>query len=153
MGLSGQSKAQKDYNSANQSLLNNQKKFSNAILPDLTSATTAQLKQNTLNANNPVYDWMRTQSNQLTGSLPQWQQIGLDNPQVKQFADIYNQNTDALMKQYGTAASNQSAANQDFGSSYRAGQQAALGDAYNLNKSDNILKALKAATDLLLLLL
>ena len=149
------SNAENQYDQSNANLLNNQASLSNSqldyynqIKPNLVTASNLQLGQDIKNASSPVYDWQRNTAANLTSQMPLYSSIGINSPQVQQFSKLYNDNTDALQKQYQTQSNNDSAARQDFGSSYRAGEQARLGDLFDQQKSQNQLQSIDAATNL-----
>ena len=142
-----------DYMSNENQLLQNQAALSGLQLqnyqtlsPQITQLQQAQLGKSLANTQNPVYDWMRTQSNNLTSQMPSYNSnLGLDSPETQKFADLYNKSLDAQMAQQQRNLDNNTAAGNLFGSSYEAGNQAALGNLKAQNEAQNQVSALSNA--------
>ena len=139
-----------DYMDASMNMLNNQATQSNlelgqeqAITPLETQTMQAQLGQSLANATNPTYDWMRNQSNVLTGQMPNYNtNLGLNSPETQQYANLYNNSMNAQMAAQQRNLDNGIAAGNQFGSSYQAGQQTQLGNLLAQNNAQNQISAL-----------
>lgn len=153
MGSTGSENYDNEYMSANAAMLNNQAALSNAqlqnynaISPQLTEVQKAQLSQDLKNAQSPVYDWMRTQSNTLTGQMPTYNtNIGLDSPETQKFSDIYDKSMQAQMDAAQRKIDSDVAGKNMFGSSYQAGKQAELGNLKAQTEAQNKTNSLSAA--------
>jgi len=150
---SGQSSSSSDYVNSQNTLLNNQAALSGlelgqyqTLLPQETALSQAQLSQSLANTNNPVYDWERTQSNNLTSEMPSYNSnIGLNSPETKQYADLYNNSLDATMQADQRQLDSNTAAGNLFGSSYEAGNQAQLSNLKAQNEAQNEVTAVNNA--------
>lgn len=86
------------------------------------------------------WDTKRKLGETLLSQMPQYQQIGFNNQNVKDINKMLDASTDLNARKMWSGNNSDSAARGDWGSSYRAGRESSLGtqlaEMYNKNKTD-----------------
>ena len=114
--------------------------------PQINAIQEASLGHTLADTKSPVWEQQRSLGEQIMGTVKDYQPIGFDNPTVQAIQGYLNDNSTAYAKDLMKINAENSAANGDFGSSFRASQNADLTDKFARMYNDNALSSLSTAS-------